>query len=322
MASFVSLCNSSTTERILEKDRIFDPTLHPQYANHLGLPSLLMQHNPQWKITHLRFGPDYNGDHMHDGVKRVEIDTVVMIVGGREIDGHTAAARWFAEESIYNRNSFVGQEPLVNEILSTTCIGELSDRPILYCTLLIFTGLNSIREIFDKRSTIKKAFVVTSSITMIEAIKKLYDWTKDGFPDVLPGGMSSMLIQILRGHLSAFDKTGHVVKFWLVAPEHITRPTFNAENQLLDFFKAPHDENTANCHCGNCMDEKQYKEAMFAKVGMPCCACPFGVTLSQKYGHLKKGDKFVTTNNAGVTAATVEMLVDAKAGQFQFPLGG
>jgi len=55
----------------------------------------------------------------------------------------------------------------------------------------------------------------------------------------------------------------------------------------------------------------------FAKFGMACCLCSFGIELATKYGHLKKGDKFVLTNNAGITTPTVLMRVNGKGMEFQ-----
>lgn len=63
---------------------------------------------------------------------------------------------------------------------------------------------------------------MTSSEELVEAVAKLFVWTKDGFPNALPGGMSSMLLDLLRGHLQSFDAKGIEVKFWKVAPEFIT----------------------------------------------------------------------------------------------------
>jgi hypothetical protein len=94
-------------------------------------------------------------------------------------------------------------------------------------------------------------------------------------------------------------------------------PSFYAENQLLDFFDVPNTATADTCHCGDCIDSKQYAEMKFAKFGMACCPCPSGIKLAVKYGHLKKGDKFVLTNNAGVTTPTVVMRVDGKGMQFQ-----
>jgi len=126
-----------------------------------------------------------------------------------------------------------------------------------------------------------------------------------------------MLLGLLRRHLASFDEKGIEVKFWKVAPEFITGPTFYAENQLLDHFNVPHVSDPANCHCGDCINRKQYGELNFAKYGMACCPCGFGKELAKKYGKLKKGDKFVITNNADVTEATVTMLVDGKGMKFQ-----
>lgn len=67
-----------------DKDRIFDPTNNPRYANDLGLPSLLTMTNSPLGITHLHYGPGFGGKHTHQGLKCAEQNTVVMEVGGRE----------------------------------------------------------------------------------------------------------------------------------------------------------------------------------------------------------------------------------------------
>ena len=41
-----------------------------------------------------------------------------------------------------------------------------------------------------------------------------------------------------------------------VIPEYITRLTFLTENQLLDFFRAPHEANISTYHCNNYIDKK------------------------------------------------------------------
>lgn len=64
---------------------------------------------------------------------------------------------------------------------------------------------------------------MTNSEELVESVTKLFRWAKDGFPDTLPGGMSSMLLSLLRGHIQSFDSKGIDIKFWKVAPEFITR---------------------------------------------------------------------------------------------------
>lgn len=111
-----------------DKDRVFDPTNVPRYANNLGLPALLLKENPLRGITHLHVGPDFAGVHSHDGLNCADQDTVVMEVGAREMNGKTACARWFGELSEFNRQSFASDksvESIDAQILKTTCIGKL-----------------------------------------------------------------------------------------------------------------------------------------------------------------------------------------------------
>ncbi|CZR65069.1 uncharacterized protein PAC_14969 [Phialocephala subalpina] len=283
ITTFVSLCDGKTVYQFTDKDQLFDPTTEPRYANDLGQPYLLLKYNPILQCA--------------------DQDTVVMIVGGRTMGGYTAAARYFGPKSEHNRNSFVAPEtakPLIDQILAQTCL-----------------GCNTLRQLFKDKPKIKKGYIMTSSDALIQGVSNIFEWTKNGFPATLPEGMSQELLGLLRGHLQDFDTRGFEVKFWKVAPEFITGPTFPSENQLLDFFDAPHETDVSTCHCTDCMDRKQYAELKFAKYGMACCPCEFGKLLAKKYGKLKKGDKFVITNNTGVTEATVIMRVDAKGMVFQ-----
>ena len=79
---------------LADKDRTFDPTLNPQYANKLGLPMRLLYFNPILKVTHLRIRSNSASAHQ----EFAELDTVIMIVGGRKIRGYTATARWFGAD--------------------------------------------------------------------------------------------------------------------------------------------------------------------------------------------------------------------------------
>jgi hypothetical protein len=179
---------------------------------------------------------------------------------------------------------------------------------------IFFAGCNTLRDLVTNNPQIKTAYIMTSSDTLIKGVSKLFEWTKDGFPKTLSGKLS-MLFGLLRGHLQDFDTDGYSVKFWKVAPEFITGPTFDAECALLESFEIGRDP--GSCHCPDCIDEDQYRELKFAKFGMACCPCPTGIALARKYGGLKKGDKFVITNNAGVTEPTVTMRVDGKGMVFQ-----
>jgi hypothetical protein len=114
----------NATPNFLDKNRIFDPTNMPRYANDLGLPSLLLRANPILKITHLHLGPDFGGKHTHNGIFCAEQDTVVMVVGAREIRGKTAGARWFGEDSKYNRQSIPNNKSIDTQIITTTCAGK------------------------------------------------------------------------------------------------------------------------------------------------------------------------------------------------------
>jgi hypothetical protein len=178
--------------------------------------------------------------------------------------------------------------------------------------LIHFIGCNAIREITSDHPRIKKAFIMTSSEALIDGVKNLFLWTKNGFPDTVPQGTFKMCLGLLRDHLQSFDASGVEVKFWKVAPEFITGPTFQAECSLLDFFNVPPTGNPETCTCGNCMDDKQYAELIFAKFGYACRKDAHGLGLAQKYGSLKKGEKFVITNNADITKQTVTMRVDGK----------
>jgi hypothetical protein len=178
--------------------------------------------------------------------------------------------------------------------------------------LIHFIGCNAIREITSDHPRIKKAFIMTSSEALIDGVKNLFLWTKNGFPDTVPQGTFKMCLGLLRDHLQSFDASGVEVKFWKVAPEFITGPTFQAECSLLDFFNVPPTGNPETCTCGNCMDDKQYAELIFAKFGYACRKDAHGLGLAQKYGSLKKGEKFVITNNADITTPTVTMRVDGK----------
>ncbi|KAE8442152.1 hypothetical protein EG329_003803 [Mollisiaceae sp. DMI_Dod_QoI] len=248
------------TLNFLDKDRIFNPTNNPLYANDLGLPSLLLRQNVAMGITHLHFGPKFGGKHTHKGVSCAERDTLVMEVGGRQIQGKSASARWFAEDSQYNRQGFASNESVDAEIISTTCV-----------------GCNTIRDIVAQYPRIKKAFIMTSSEALIEG---------------------------------CFDAMGVEVKFWKVAPEYITGATFQSECALLNHFNAPPTANADTCSCRNCMDEKQLADVMFAKYGNARRKDNHGIQLATKYGQLKKGEKFVITNNADVHTPTVIMRVD------------
>lgn len=50
---------------------------------------------------------------------------------------------------------------------------------------------------------------------------------------------------------------------------------------------------------------------------MACCACAHVITLARRYGKLKKGQKFVITNNVRITKATVTMRVDGKGMKYR-----
>jgi hypothetical protein len=113
----------NATSYFLEKDRLFDPTQNPRYANDLGLPYLLLKQNPVLDITHLHVGLEFGGEHVHNGIHCAEKDTLVMVVAGREMNGRTAGARWFANDSRYNANSLVGTDSIVNQILLISCVG-------------------------------------------------------------------------------------------------------------------------------------------------------------------------------------------------------
>jgi hypothetical protein len=92
MAFFLSECYLDEIHVLADKDPTFGPTLNPQYANKLGLP---MRHfNPILKVTHLRIRSNSASAHQ----EFAELDTVIMIVGGRKIRGYTATARWFGAD--------------------------------------------------------------------------------------------------------------------------------------------------------------------------------------------------------------------------------
>jgi hypothetical protein len=114
----------NATPNFFDKDRIFDPTNMPRYANDLGLPSLLLRANPILKVIHLHLGPDFGGKHTHNGISCAEQDTVVMVVGAREIRGKTAGARWFGEGSKFNRQSIPNNDSIETQIMSATCAGK------------------------------------------------------------------------------------------------------------------------------------------------------------------------------------------------------
>jgi hypothetical protein len=77
----------------VNKDRMFDPDDNPRYANDLRLPSLLVKYHPILKTNQLHVGLEYGGEHVHDGFNCGERDTIVMSVGGREMNGRTCGSR-------------------------------------------------------------------------------------------------------------------------------------------------------------------------------------------------------------------------------------
>lgn len=171
--------------------------------------------------------------------------------------------------------------------------------------------MNTLRGIHEACPAITKAFVITSSDTLIEGVKNLFNWTKDGFPDAMPEGPVKHRFGLLRDHLQYTDANGLEVKFWKVAPEHIHNATFQAECALLDHFNVPPTGDADTCTCGKCMLLKQLAEIRFARDGHACQKDSHGIQLALKYGKFKKGEMIHLTNNADVTA-TIPMRVDAK----------
>jgi hypothetical protein len=126
---FVNMCDGKTVLQFADRNRLFDPTEVPRYANDLGQPYLLLKYNPILQFNHMHVGFEYRGHHIHDGIWCADRDTVVMAVGGLAMDGFTVAARWFGKESKYNRQSLCSGETLDIQVLSMVCAGKLSRFP-------------------------------------------------------------------------------------------------------------------------------------------------------------------------------------------------
>lgn len=114
--------------------------------------------------------------------------------------------------------------------------------------------------------------------------------------------------EMLHHNLKLVEDKGVTVKFWKVPSEFIVDATSLARNRFLDMDNAPVDEDPNNCTCRDCVMKKQLNEIVFTRTGVVCWPCKHSQDLIAM--NLKQGDKFVITNNAGVTEATLTMLAD------------
>jgi hypothetical protein len=118
-----------------------------------------------------------------------------------------------------------------NRLMPKSCrlhvlVGFISQSPSSAQTLNQFIGMNTLRDIHKRFPTITKAFVITSSDTLIEGVKNLFNWTKNGFPETMLEGPIKERFGLLRDHLQSLDTNGLEVKFWKVAPEYLQNATF------------------------------------------------------------------------------------------------
>jgi hypothetical protein len=149
---------------------------------------------------------------------------------------------------------------------------------------------------------------MTSSNSICNGAHKIFDWFKDGFPSSLPGGMTKEDWVFLHHNMKILEDKGVAVKFWKVDPEYILHATMLAWDRFVELGLAPAD-GPGNCRCPRCVQKKQRMELEYAKTGVvDCCDCPHAQSLIDR--NLKRGDKFVITNNAGVTEPTITMQVD------------
>lgn len=175
------------------------------------------------------------------------------------------------------------------------------------------------RERENTEFKMKRLIFVTSSHVICNGVNQLFDWFKNGFPVTLPGGMSKQDYMFLHHNIKFLEDKGITVQFWRTERQFIIDATCLAWNRFLAIEDAPISEDPNECICSDCMVRKQAKEYEYARTGVACCPCPHSLDLIAKAGYLKKGEKFVLTNNAGVTEATVEMLVDAQGRTFRNP---
>jgi hypothetical protein len=155
---------------------------------------------------------------------------------------------------------------------------------------------------------LKRAIIITSSKIIAEGVNKLFDWLKDGFAQGLPGGMAKEDWILLHHNIKALEDKGIAVKVWNVKRELILQACLSAWNRFLDLENAPINQDPHKCVCWECLIKKQLNEMKYAKTGVLCCPCAHCMSLIAQ--NLKRGDKFVITNIAGVTEPTLTMEVD------------
>lgn len=172
-------------------------------------------------------------------------------------------------------------------------------------------GMDCLKQIHTLYPTLKRAYIITSSDALIEGVQNLSNWTKNGFPDVMPDPSFKEHFTVLHAHLQDTDAIGLDVQFWKVAPEYINNATFEAECGLLLHFGLPLNKDADTCTCGSCMASWQKADLEFARQGHACEKDNHGIQLATKYGNFKKGQMIPLTNNADVTV-NIPMLVDAE----------
>lgn len=288
------------------KDRTFNPNSDPKYATSFETPYELMYWSSQLKLTFLTRGDKYQASKAElkaarnlmrrAGIPAVgmatpsypQADTIVIELVAKLENDFAYAVRYFGFHSHHNR----WEDDTNAHVCLVKCIIRACDQ------------IKSMIETEFK--WIKRVIFQTESEDIMLAVNKIWDWVRDGFPTVLPDGASDNLYLILNHYIEQLEAAngGTSVLFWHVPPHYLpganNQAWFDLSRQIGREISQEEDS------CGVCTAKDQLEELKFAANGDPGSAYS---GLVNKYGHLKKGETFSLSNNAGADVKII-MQVD------------
>lgn len=218
---------------------------------------------------------------------------MVMAIGARKKDGLVIAARSFGGRgSNKHDRTVVPEHRTTHNVISRSAC----------------TGCQQVGQIAQQLPRVKRVIIITSSKVIADGVNKVFEWFNDGFPNTLPGGLTKQDRVLLHHKIKSLEDKGIAVQAWETKPEFMVEACSRAWNRFLDLDNAPINEDPNNSACHDCIIKKQLTEIEYAKTGVACCPCAHSLSLIAK--NLKRVDKFVITNIAGVTEPTLTMEVD------------
>ncbi len=302
----------------ITKHRIFNPSDDPKHATSLNVPYDLMQYKSKIGLTFLTFGVNYTPTKpelkaarnaiRRTGLVAPDLDTscyplgttIVIELASSIENGFVVAVRFFGWHSRHNRWE-----------------DDKETLPGLF--KCVIRGCQQIQEMIENEyKWIKKVIFLTDDENLIQGVTKIWDWAEDGVPLNLPLGLDTLDYARLNNAISQLEhsKHGTQVLFWKVRREYLPGVLHQVESEQARVHGRSIQLPAGSC--GPCIIYQQKQELMFARTGNPCCP---NAGLVARYGHLKKGDTFPLTNNAGVDAKVTMKLDGSVAAEALKKLG-